>query len=252
MSSPFGGGGYGRPQIRIGGPLTPTVKMLLLVNGLIFVLIAIPSLTDQGENALNFLLLYLGMTPTIFWSQFTLWMPFTYMFVHVSFMHILFNMFALWMFGGDVEKVFGTRRFLIFYFICGIGAGLFVGVVNPGLPIPTIGASGAIYAIILAYGLFFPDRTIYLYFILPVKVKYFVLVMGALVFLSAMASSNDGISHYAHLGGLVIGFLYIRWRGISKYVKRLFTKRRTDAEVIKFEQIRKMFDEAEDDDDRIH
>jgi membrane associated rhomboid family serine protease len=254
MASGYGGGygGYGRPQIRIGGPLTPAVKILLITNIAVFLLMLLPRLSPGGGQTLGFLVGYLGMTPALFWGSFTLWMPFTYLFLHGGLMHILFNMFALWMFGGDVENVFGTQRFLIYYFICGVGAGLLVAVLSPGSMVPTIGASGAIYGVLLAFGMFFPDRELLIWGIFPAKAKYFVIGIAAIVFISALESSGGGISHVAHLGGLVFGFLFIRWRMVKLFIFRIFG-RKPKAKVYDIDKIRRMFEEEDkDDDQRVH
>ena len=246
-----GYGNYGGPRIRIGGPMTPAVKFLLIINIAVFVLTFIPSLTGGGRNAVGFLNIYLGMTPAVFWSQFTLWMPFSYMFLHGNIMHVLFNMLTLWMLGGDVENVFGTKQFVIYYAICGAGAGLLVALLQPGMPIPTIGASGAIYGVLVAFGLFFPNRILNVYGIIPVKAKFLVMFWAAMVFFSALSSSNDGISHYAHLGGLAIGFIYIKRRSIISWIKNASRKKATKGKVVDLEKARKLF-EDDDDDHKVH
>ena len=122
-------------------------------------------------------------------KDFFVWQLATYLFLHGGFGHIIWNMLALWMFGADLEQIWGTRRFLQFYFFCGIGAGICVVLVNYVLPwgnpaIPTIGSSGAIFGILLAYAMLFPDRDILFGFLFPIKVKYFVMIIGAIAFLS--------------------------------------------------------------------
>lgn len=263
MYRPYQQGGA---KIRIGGPLTAAVKTLLIINIAVFVLTSIAYLTTPSETGsapgrsvqpeepiISTLFRYLGMTPDLFWSRLTLWMPVTYMFLHGGFYHILFNMFALWMFGGDVENVFGTRQFVAYYMICGIGAGLLVAIIQP-LFTPnvafrtTVGASGAIYGIILAFGLFFPERILYFNFIIPIKAKWFVLIVGVMVFLSSMFDSGGGISHIAHLGGLVFGFLFIKRRKIWASLRGAGRKRkRPDLRIVDDkDEVRKLF---EDDDD---
>ena len=144
------------------------------------------------------------------------WQLVTYMFLHVSVTHILFNMLALWMFGTELEQMWGTRYFLKFYFVTGIGAGALTVLVS-FLPFGVtetlrhsviVGASGAIYALLLAYGLYFPDRPIYMYFVFPIPVKYFVMIMGALAFYSSFGES--GTANATHLGGLLVGYLYLK------------------------------------------
>jgi membrane associated rhomboid family serine protease len=242
----------GRMQVRIGGPLTSVVKALLIANAAIYLFTVVPVLigSEGGAAVVSNIIYYLGMTPTLFWGGLTLWMPITYMFLHSlsSPMHILFNMLALWMFGGDVEKVFGARQFTIYYLFCGIGAGLLVAVLQPGLNIPTIGASGALYGVILAFGLFFPDRIIYVSFLIPVKAKYFVMVIGAIIFLSSLSGSGGGISHVAHLGGLVFGFIFIRRRRLWTSLQGLFSRRRKPhLRVIDTEKLKRMLEDDDND-----
>lgn len=152
----------------------------------------------------------LGLTPYYFWRGF-LWQPFTYMFLHGGFMHLLINMFILWMFGSPLESVWGSKRFLTYYLICGVGAGVLNALVMPGSPIPTVGASGAIYGLLLAFGLLFPNQLIFLYFLIPIKAKYFVIIIGVIEFFTAFSQPNSGIAHFAHLGGMVFGLIYLKW-----------------------------------------
>jgi membrane associated rhomboid family serine protease len=251
MNSPFGGG-YGRPQIRIGGPLTPWVKILLIANAAMFVLVFLPALAPGGNQLANMIMVYLGMTPSMFWGNFTLWMPVTYMFIHAGLLHVGFNMLVLWMFGGDVEQVFGSKSFIVYYFVCGVGAGLLVAVLQPGSPIPTVGASGAIYGIILAFGLFFPERTLLIYGIIPIKAKYLVIILGVMTFLFSVSAPGSGISHLAHLGGMVFGYLYIKQNAIKRWLSGGRKKKKKDEEgkVYNIDEIRRMFED--DDDDRVH
>lgn len=251
MYSPGGyGGGYGRPQIRIGGPMTPWVKVLLIANLAMFAVVFLPGLAPGGNQLVNMINIYLGMTPALFWGNFTLWMPFTYMFIHAGFLHIGFNMLVLWMFGGDVEQVFGSKRFIVYYVICGAGAGLLVAILQPGSPIPTVGASGAVYGIILAFGLFFPNRTLLVYGIFPVKAKYLVIILGAMTFLFSISATGGGISHVAHLGGMLFGLVYIKQNAIKKFFKG-GRKKPNKSNVYNIEEIRRMF-EDDDKDDRVH
>jgi membrane associated rhomboid family serine protease len=142
---------------------------------------------------------------------------FTYMFVHAGVWHLIWNMLALWMFGADIETAWGTRRFLKFYFFCGIGAGLCVVVLNYALlPLgrgdpntPTVGASGAIFGVLMAYAMMFPNRTILFFFLIPIQVKWFVLIIGTVTFMMSF-QPNNGVSSFAHLGGLLFGFLFTR------------------------------------------
>jgi membrane associated rhomboid family serine protease len=198
--------------------ITKAVKYLLLINAGIFLL----------EFFWGSELIYLfGLTPTLVQKGF-IWQPVTYMFLHGGLFHILFNMFALWMFGCEIERTWGTGEFVKYYFITGIGAGLLTFILSFNSPIPTIGASGAIFGILVAFALMFPDRLIYLYFIIPVKAKYLVAFFAVIEFLASFRHTSDGIGHFAHLGGMVIGYLYIKadfripaFFRLSTYVTRL-------------------------------
>jgi membrane associated rhomboid family serine protease len=142
------------------------------------------------------------------------WQPVTYLFLHslTSFTHILFNMLMLWMFGAPIEETWGTRRFLIYYFVCGIGAGICVVLVNLAFGNPhqrVLGASGAIYGLLLAFGMLFPNQTVLLSFLFPIKAKYMVMIFGAIAFMSSFQSGST-VSNLAHLGGMIFGFAYMK------------------------------------------
>ncbi len=185
--------------------LPPAVKHLLIINVLCYAAYYI--LGRQGIFDLNY---WCGI-----WSlstgNFRLWQPLTYMFMHASLDHIFFNMFSLWMFGTVLENCWGTRRFLFYYLACGIGAGL-LHLLMPGIHL-TVGASAAVYGILMAFGMMFPNERIYLYFLVPIKTKWFIIGMIAIELFEGIFRSYDGIAHFAHLGGMLIGFLIILyWR----------------------------------------
>ncbi|MCL4510324.1 MAG: rhomboid family intramembrane serine protease [Bacteroidetes bacterium] len=142
---------------------------------------------------------------------FMVWQLVTYMFIHGGFFHILFNMLALWFFGVELENVWGTRRFLTYYFLCGIGAGLSNLYLTPlfTTPAPTIGASGAIYGILLAFGMLFPDAPVFLYFLFPIKAKYLVAIFIGIELFYGVTGTQNGVAHFAHLGGALVGFVYL-------------------------------------------
>lgn len=181
--------------------ITPAVKYLILANVSIFV---VELLFGMRWSRL------FGLAPVYFWSG-SIWQPVTYMFLHGGLFHLLINMFILWMFGTTLESTWGSRRFLKFYFLCGIGAGLLNAVVTPGSPIPTVGASGAIYGLLMAFGILFPNQLIFIWGIFPVKAKYFVIGIGILEFLTAISATHTGIAHFAHLGGMLFGLIYMKW-----------------------------------------
>ena len=139
-----------------------------------------------------------------------IWQPFTYLFFHGGIWHVLINMFVLWMFGSELETLWGRKEFLKYYFITGVGSGLVTVLFSLNSPVPVVGASGAVYGILLAYGLIFPNRYVYLYFFIPVRVKYFVIFIGGLAFFSSLGASASNVSHLTHLSGMIIGFSYLR------------------------------------------
>jgi membrane associated rhomboid family serine protease len=185
------------------------VKWLLIVNTAIFVLWYLGGQTVQS------MLGPLSLFPdyVVFHFPWYVWQLFTYMFLHGGIGHLLFNMLALWMFGLPLEQTWGTRRFLKYYFLCGIGAGICDVVVNMALGhhnTSTIGASGAIYGLLLAFGVLFPDTTVLMSFLFPIKAKYLVMIYAAVALLSALGSGNSGVSNVAHLGGMIFGLLYLK------------------------------------------
>ncbi len=143
------------------------------------------------------------------------WQLVTYMFLHGNFLHIFFNLFVLWMFGLQIENLWGTKRFVIYYFITGIGAGI-LHLILAAEGVPTVGASGAVFGILLAFGMMFPNREIMLIFLpIPIKAKYFVIMIGAFELFAGVSGLQTGIAHFAHLGGIVIGFILIRIWGLK-------------------------------------
>ena len=203
-------------NVRFGGPVTPIVKKLMIINGSIFLIQKFFGMFSPGTIELLFGLHYVG-----FIHEFKLWQPITYMFLHGGWLHIIFNLIALWMFAGELEQKWGSRLFLRYYLYSGIGAGLFIAVMNYiifvrfGSSPVTIGASGAIYALLLAYGMTWPNREVLLYFLIPVKIKYLVIGFGLLEFFGTISSASGAggnISHVGHLGGLISGFLILMYR----------------------------------------
>ncbi len=235
------------------GPMTPAVKLIILVNvGLYLVTLAAPGT----------IIALLGMTPSAVLGQAKVWQLATYLFVHspTSIGHILFNMLAVWMFGVELERRWGTPFFAKFYLVCGVGAALCTIVVGL-LPFDatsglyystTIGASGAVYGLLMAWALIFPHRQILFMFIFPLKARVFVLLVGAIAFLSALNASGGPVASIAHLGGLVAGWLYLQGpRGMILELRRQIARRR-------MERLRRRFNVHKggrnywDDDGRIH
>lgn len=151
------------------------------------------------------------------------WQVITYMFIHGNFGHIFFNMFALWMFGVEIENLWGSKKFLIYYFLCGIGAAIANLFIAPFFTDvgPTIGASGAVYGVLVAFAFLFPNREIYLYFLFPIKAKYFVIFYIILEAVYVATSVESGVAHVAHLGGAVVGFIYLLFDSRNQF-KRFF------------------------------
>ena len=196
------------------GFFPPGVKWLLIINIALFIIYFLVMHTIVRHPAED-PFLYFGLIPRMVVQVFGLYQLFTYMFLHSpwGFWHILLNMLMLWMFGADLERAWGTRRFLQYYFLCGVGAGVSVVIGNAlfgTLDTRTIGASGAIYGVLLAFGLLFPNTTVLFSFLFPIKAKYFVMILGAIAFLSTIGASGSSVSHVAHLGGMVFGYLYLR------------------------------------------
>ncbi|MBO4825625.1 MAG: rhomboid family intramembrane serine protease [Prevotella sp.] len=207
----------------------PTItKNLLIINVLAFA--AYYVMRGSGVDLNDLLGLHFFKAP-----DFRIYQLFTYMFMHANLTHIFFNMFALWMFGCVIEHVWGPKKFLFYYISCGIGAGLMqelvqyiaismdlsanglsFSAVNPALfnALTTVGASGAVYGILLAFGMLFPEQRLFIFPLpVPIKAKWFVLIYAGLELFMALQSSGDGVAHFAHLGGMLFGFLLIRyWR----------------------------------------
>lgn len=202
------------------GLMTPAVKMLLWANVGLFLLTAlVPPL-------FHWLTAIFGLTPRAVLTRFWVWQPVTYMFLHGGTGHVLLNMLVLWMFGVQLERIWGSRFFLRYYFVTGVGAGLSTigasllpfSFADPTYAAVTIGASGAVYGLLMAFALYYPETPILMFFLFPVPAKYFVMIIGAIAFLSV--PRGGGVAHVAHLGGLVVGYLYLR-RGRGPRAGRL-------------------------------
>ena len=192
------------------GPVSTALKALIAANVVMF--LATTLLRSMDLDTI------LGLVPVLVIHKFWIWQPVTYMFLHAGLFHILFNMLALWMFGTELERMWGTRYFLKFYFVSGVGAGILT-VLFSLLPFGfaqqlqqsiVIGASGAIYALLLAYAMYFPDRPIYMYFVFPIPARIFVLIMGVIAFYSSVADTGGGIASATLLSGLAVGYGYLK------------------------------------------
>ncbi len=185
------------------------------------------------SNQTAIMTFYLGLIPAVVVEKLYIWQFVSYMFLHGNFMHLFLNMYALLIFGIPIEQTWGSRKFLFYYFFTGIGAGLTVFLINTFIltnsyAIPTIGASGAVFGMLLAFGMLFPEAEILLFFFIPIKAKYLVVLYGALELYSLFSSGGaGGVSHVGHLGGLLFGifyFIYIRWHGIEFKTKKFRAK----------------------------
>jgi rhomboid family protein len=201
---------YYRQSISFGPPLTRMVKYLIIVTSATFLLTYIPAQMFGWASPFG----WFGLRPYDVTHNLFLWQLVTYLFLHAGFFHIIFNLFVLWMFGADLENLWGGKQFLFYYFLTGIGAGLTDVVVEPSSIATTIGCSGAVYGLMLAYAVLFPDRPILFALFIPMKAKWFVALMGLIEFVSSFGTPGSGVSHVAHLGGMLFGLLYLRGRGL--------------------------------------
>jgi membrane associated rhomboid family serine protease len=188
--------------------VTPAVKVLLIANVAFFVVQFLFPIVEE----------WLGLSPEMVIGRLYIWQPVTYMFLHGDFFHILFNMLALWMLGVELERLWGTVAFARYYLVSGVGAAATTLLVSL-LPFTfaqvvwlslTVGASGAIYGLLLAYAYYYPTRPMLFFPIpIPIPAKYFVIILGAIAFFSSLGSRGTGVAHATHLGGLVAGYLYL-------------------------------------------
>ncbi len=200
-----------KPQL-----FTDAIKILVYVNFGIYILQSV-----SGKEDVFFRLF--GLVPSTFISDLMLWQPFTYLFFHAPFYssvgisHILLNMLGLWVFGRELEQAWGKTKFLRYYFIIGIGSGLITYFFQMNSDNPVIGASGAVYGVLLAYGVSYPNRMLYIWGLIPVRSLWLVIIMGSIAFFGLLGNS-DGISHVTHISGMLIGYVLLkknwRWRDI--------------------------------------
>ena len=192
-----------KPQI-----FTEAIKILISINFVIYVLQSL-----AGKEDIFFRLF--GLVPNVFISELMLWQPFTYMFFHapyyssVGISHILLNMLGLWVFGRELEQAWGKNKFLKYYFLTGIGSGVITYLFQINSDNPVIGASGAVYGILLAYGISFPNRMLYIWGLIPVRSIWLVVIMGSIAFFGLLGRA-DGISHVTHISGMFIGYMLLK------------------------------------------
>jgi len=199
------------PRYRFGPSLTPMVRNLLLLCGVVYLVQMITSRSNGIEG-------WLALWPQQVINRFALWQLVTYLFLHGSLLHLVFNLFTLWMFGCDVERALGSKRFIWYFLITGVGAGLFHLAFNWNSLTPVIGASGAIYGVLVAFAVLFPNReiTLLVFFVLPVrlKAKYLAAIFMTISLIAGIQgqilASDGGVAHLAHLGGGLVGFILLR------------------------------------------
>lgn len=218
----FGGGGSGAGGFQFGHgfPMSPWVLRLLIANCAVWLGLSLLRMFGAPPVLVD----WLAFDPTRFLTR--PWTPVTYMFTHAAFGHLFTNMLVLFFFGPPLENKWGSRFFLTYYLAAGLGGALFSVLLLPLIGTSSmIGASGAIYGILLAFALNWPDAKIYLYFLFPVPAKWFVAVLGLFTLVATFGGTGGGVAHWAHLGGLVTGFVYLRFgERISRGFERAFFK----------------------------
>lgn len=214
---------YYRYRFSFGYGLPPVIKNLIIIMGAVFLF----------EFFLEIFQLYFyldlfhhlfALHPTLIWSNYFIWQLVTYIFLHGDLFHIFFNLFSLWMFGGELENYWGSKKFLFYFLYCGIGAGIVTVLLSSN---PVIGASGAIFGILLAFAWLFPNRPILLmFFPVPIPAKYMVILFGFIELYSSRGGTGGGIAHITHLGGLAFGFFYLVYPMIRQKIRREYYKRK--------------------------
>ena len=232
--------------------LPPGVKWLLIANGALFL---IQNVIGKNQFDQYYLHLWFGLTPVDLWRG-AFWQPFTYMFLHGNFGHLLINMLLLWMFGSVLESVWQTREFLRYYFITGVGPGLINSLVIYDQSAPIVGASGAIYGLLAAYGIMFPNAKILLYFLFPIRAKYLVMILGLFAFVASLRTiggEHSSTAHIVHLGGMVIGVIYLKRKDMVSWgARRAKTwqkdkeQRQTQRRIIEDDRLRQEVDDLLD------
>jgi membrane associated rhomboid family serine protease len=203
--------------------MPPVIKNLLIANAAVFFLTYLlrnVAITDSGDSfsirsvsAFEMIIKYFAFQPIFAdYPHYTFfpWQLITYQFLHANFSHIFFNMLALWMFGMEIENVWGSKKFLLFYLTAGIGGAVFQALASLILGVasaPTIGASGSVYGVMIAFALLFPDRPVYIYFLLPIKSKY---LIPGLIFIEIFAVGDPtGVAHLVHIGGALTALIFM-------------------------------------------
>ena len=246
--------------VTIGSKWTRVIMILIIVNVIVFIIqllfstissqwgVPTMGMSPETDGVVHHVALGPDRFTTLFWlyqplaiGKLWLWQLVTYMFLHsVSDpWHIIFNMLVLWMFGSEVERAMGTRRFLTMYFTAGIFAGIFGCLFTPNNPI--LGASGAIFAVEIAFAMFYPNATI-IFFVFPIKAKYLVTIFAGITVFNCLMPTGGNVAHFAHLGGLLYGFLFIRYE--PRFTNFIISRQnqQKENEYRKEEEVRKVVD----------
>lgn len=235
---------------------TPTVRWLLIITIGAY-LVQLMGDTFLGTHLLE----TFALVPALVFDRLYVWQFVTYMFMHADMFHILFNMLILWMIGSELEGQWGTKFFLKYYFICGISAGLFYLLIQAFFhgqavnSIPMMGSSGAIYGLLVAYGIIYSERTMLFMMIFPMKAKHFVMVLAGIEFISTVFYSRSGVANAAHLGGMIVGFGYLflnawfRIRAKRKKTGKRTKLKRSHLRLVVNNEVLKEFDDDDDEED---
>ncbi|MDP8255162.1 MAG: rhomboid family intramembrane serine protease [Candidatus Alcyoniella australis] len=223
----------GPATVRFGPPLTPVVKVFLIICAAVF---GVEFLVREflGDQALYGLIMFFGLVPERVIHGF-IWQPLSFNFFHANFLHLFFNLFAIWMFGADLERTLGPRRTIVYFAITGVGAGLLNLAAMPLMQreewmIPAIGASGIAYGVLFAFAYLWPRRQILLFFVIPIQARWMVIIFGAIELVFSLRMIRDqggsGIGHIAHLGGMLFGFLYLRYSVLYHRLREVYYRRK--------------------------
>jgi membrane associated rhomboid family serine protease len=191
------------------------IKKIIIINIVVFFLIEL--------SGLKFVIFKeFGLIPENLLFEMAIWQPFTYMFLHDGFLHILLNMLFLWMFGREVETTWGKIAFYKYYMITGVGSGVLNAIINYNSTIPVVGASGAVFGILLAFAVLFPNRIVLLYGLIPIRVKYLVMGLAFIALFSSILMQDTRVSHLTHLSGMITGYFYLNWNWLKWKINMIF------------------------------
>lgn len=227
----------------------PVMKTLIIINVIVFILekLFLDRLTF-GDMSIGYIFkVYFYLWPIFETNNFQIWQLLSYQFIHGDLWHIFFNLFALWMFGAELENEWGSRKFLVYYLMSGIGAGLIQLFVAPlfGTAAPTIGASGAVFGILVAFGLSYPNRPIFMFPIfIPLPAKIFVMIYAGINLLMGISGTGGNVAYFAHLGGALTGFLLFKFGdriGFYRFFDRIFSGRRRPLNYYEEEDRRRVY-----------